>query len=47
MIPIKKLQYWKEEALKRESTENEAKELADLVPLRVFLIRKAAKNLQK
>ena len=43
----KELQYWKEAALKKALTENEAKELTDLAPLRVLLIRKAAKNAKK
>ena len=43
MILIKKSpQYWKEVALKKVLNENEAKELAGLVPSRVFLICKAA-----
>ena len=43
----KGLQYWKEAALKKDSTENEAKESTDLAPLRAFLIPKAAKNAKK
>ena len=43
----KELHFWKEAALKKALTENEAKELIDLAPLRVFLIRKAAKNAKK
>ena len=44
----KELQYWKKLALKKASTENEAKELIDLAPSTVFLIRKAAiKNAKK
>ena len=43
-----KLQYWKKAALKKVSTENETKELTNLVSLRVFLIRKTAiKNAKK
>ena len=38
----KELQYWKELAFKKASIENKAKELTDLAPSRVFLIRKAA-----
>ena len=43
----KELKYWKETALKKASTENEAKELTDLIPLRVLLVRKIAKNAKK
>ena len=37
----KELQYWKRAALESVSTENEAKELIDLAPSRVILVRKA------
>ena len=37
----KELQYWKEAALKKALDENEAKELTDLAPFKVFLIGKA------
>ena len=36
----KELRYCKRATLERVSTENEAKELIDLVPLRVILVRK-------
>ena len=36
----KELQYWKRAALESVSTENGAKELIDLVPSRVILVRK-------
>ena len=36
----KELRYWKRVALESVSTENEAKELIDLAPSRVILIRK-------
>ena len=44
----KEIHYRKKVALKKASTENETKELIDLAPSRVFLIRKAAiKNAKK
>ena len=44
----KELQYWKKLALRSVSTENATKELMDLAPLRVCLIRKAViKNAEK
>ena len=36
----KELRYWKRAALESVSTENEAKELIDLAPSRVILVRK-------
>ena len=44
----KELQYWKETVSKKALDENEAKELTDLSPSKVFLIPKAAiKNAKK
>ena len=40
----KGLQYWKREALESVSTENEAKELIELAPRKVILVRKAKKR---
>ena len=36
----KELRYWKRAALESVSTENEAKELIELAPARVILVRK-------
>ena len=38
----KEIQYWKKAALEKDLTKNEAKEVMDLAPLRVFLIHQAA-----
>ena len=43
----KEITYWKKVALDRVSTENEEKELTDLVPSRVSLIRKAKSAKQR
>ena len=40
----KELRYWKRVALESVSNENEAKELIDLAPSRVILVRKVAKE---